>query len=128
MPKLARSELWSHGPETQEDYKSQMLAGSDYELDRDLLGDPAVVIRPDVGDLVLFDARKPHAVKRNKKGRRVTASCFVGYYGADKPLSTFSWRAHPNPESQHICTAALGRLAITTAPRQQSVKKIQEIS
>ena len=60
MPKLARSELWSHGPETQEDYKSQMLAGSDYELDRDLLGDPAVVIRPDVGDLVLFPSSLYH--------------------------------------------------------------------
>lgn len=42
-------------------------------------GEP-ILIKPAVGDLVLFNSRKPHLVRSFKRGTRVTLQCFLGVY------------------------------------------------
>lgn len=44
---------------------------------REILPEP-LVIRPDVGELVLFNARRPHSVKDFSEGVRTSIQCFVG--------------------------------------------------
>jgi hypothetical protein len=64
--------------------------GSSYGLPLDALGAPDIEIKPGVGDLILFNARKLHAVAPGMGNDRLTLSCFVGYRGADQPLSFWS--------------------------------------
>ena len=66
------------------------LKRSDYGLDRDLVGPPDMVIHPDDGDLILFNAGVLHGVEKLIKGNRVTTACFLGYSSEDKPLRIFA--------------------------------------
>lgn len=62
-------------------------ADSAYALDESLVGPPALTIRPEPGEFLIFCASKPHAVTAFERGRRVTVSTFVNVHGADAPLS-----------------------------------------
>jgi len=64
--------------------------GSSYGLSIEALGPPDLRIRPAVGDLILFNGRKLHAVAPGKGADRLTVSCFVGYRGGDHPLTFWS--------------------------------------
>lgn len=64
--------------------------GSKYGMDIEPLGTPDIVVKPQVGDLILFNARKLHAVASGQGSDRLTVSCFVGFRGADKPLTVWS--------------------------------------
>lgn len=81
-------ELW-HAAPAQDEYERCRLPNS-YGLDRDKLSAPAVCVTPKVGDLILFNSNRIHAVRPCKDGPRVTVSCFLGYRGRSKPLTYWS--------------------------------------
>ncbi len=82
-------ELWDYGFDTKADYIANTVPGS-YGLDRNKIGPPALKIKPEQGDLILFDARRIHAVSTIEKGCRITSSCFLGYRGVTQPLAIYS--------------------------------------
>jgi hypothetical protein len=49
-----------------------------------------IKIKPSIGDLILFDAGRPHAVAGFKSGTRVAMQLFVVFSGPNKPLYYFS--------------------------------------
>lgn len=64
--------------------------GEQYGMDLDALGPPDIVIKPERGDFIIFNARKMHAVASGKGHDRLTFSCFVGYRGDGLPLTFWS--------------------------------------
>jgi hypothetical protein len=80
-------ELWHHRL-TEEEYNDRRIEGS-YGLDRKHLPLPTATIRPQMGDLILFDANRIHAV-RASNGLRIAHSCFLGLHALDAPLSVWS--------------------------------------
>ena len=62
----------------------------DRKICRDKLPAPYVTHKPEQGELLLFNARKLHAVKPVYGSPRLSISCFIGYYGSDKPLTYWS--------------------------------------
>lgn len=74
---------------TDAEYDALRLPES-YGLDRRRLPEPDVVIRPEVGELILFDSTNVHAVRATIGGSRVTVSAFVGYRGPGQPLIYWS--------------------------------------
>jgi hypothetical protein len=38
-----------------------------------------VMVRPNVGDLILFNSSRPHAIRRFAQGRRISVQCFIGF-------------------------------------------------
>jgi len=81
-------EIWDLKPDRVE---QQSIRDDEYQyegiIDRESLPSPAVVIKPEVGDLILFDSGRIHAVRSSVGGPRVSVSMFVGYRGVDKPLT-----------------------------------------
>lgn len=61
-----------------------------YGMDLEPLGEPDVKVVPQTGDLILFNARKLHAVAAGAGSDRLTLSCFVGYRGDGEPLTVWS--------------------------------------
>ncbi|WP_068317395.1 2OG-Fe(II) oxygenase [Polycladidibacter hongkongensis] len=51
---------------------------------------PDVIVKPNTGDLLLFDSRKIHAVASPQDSPRRAVSFFVGYRGEDNPLTYWS--------------------------------------
>jgi len=45
----------------------------------------SIKIKPNVGDLIMINTRRAHAIRRFDEGIRVTIQCFIGYK-KDKPL------------------------------------------
>jgi hypothetical protein len=80
-------ELWHHRL-TEEEYNQRRVYGS-YGLDRKHLPAPTATIRPELGDLILFDSTRIHAV-RASSGLRIAHSCFLGLHCFDAPLSVWS--------------------------------------
>ncbi|WP_295462493.1 2OG-Fe(II) oxygenase [uncultured Pseudomonas sp.] len=66
------------------------LRGDSYGIEPDLLGPPSLTIRPEPGDLILFNSRRMHAVTPGNDQPRLSLSCFVGYRGAAEPLTYWS--------------------------------------
>lgn len=66
------------------------LRGGSYGIDPALLGEPSLAIRPNAGDLILFNSRRMHAVTPGTEDTRLSLSCFVGYRGPATPLSFWS--------------------------------------
>jgi hypothetical protein len=64
--------------------------GDKYAMELDTLGEADIVVKPQVGDLILFNARKLHAVAAGSGRDRLTFSSFVGYRSADRPLTFWS--------------------------------------
>jgi hypothetical protein len=82
-------ELWPYGLTDQAQYEDFQTPG-DYGLDRCKIGPSVLRSKPEQGDLIIFDARKIHAVNRNDRGLRITASAFIGYRGQGNPLTVYS--------------------------------------
>jgi len=61
-----------------------------YGIDVASLPPPDVVVTPSVGDLLIFDARRLHAVSAPQGQARLALSFFVGYRGDDEPLTCWS--------------------------------------
>lgn len=81
-------ELWRQDY-SEEDYITLRLPNS-YGMDRSKMPLPSCVIKPGLGDLVLFNSRRPHAVLPSKKTYRMSVSCFIGYRGEHMPLTYWS--------------------------------------
>jgi len=82
-------ELWSYGITDRDEY-DRARTPSDYGLDRKKLLMSVAEIKPLKGELILFDARKIHAVSRINVGVRITVSCFIGYRSPAAPLTVYS--------------------------------------
>lgn len=61
-----------------------------YGIDPKCLGRPQLHVRPEPGDLILFNSRLMHAVASGRVSRRLSLSCFVGYRGPAAPLTFWS--------------------------------------
>ncbi|WP_338882832.1 2OG-Fe(II) oxygenase [Xenorhabdus sp. TH1] len=66
------------------------MRGDSYGIEPSLLGEPALEIRPDVGDLLIFNSRCMHSVTAGVDDLRLSLSCFIGYRGTENPLSFWS--------------------------------------
>lgn len=64
--------------------------GDDYAIPLDRLGPPDYIVKPGNGDLILFNARKLHAVLAGTGTDRLTISAFLGYRGHAEPLTVWS--------------------------------------
>ncbi|MFQ6199116.1 2OG-Fe(II) oxygenase [Streptomyces sp. NPDC000405] len=82
-------ELWLHGYDHPE-YKTKLDAPDSYGLSRDLIPDPALVLSPRDGMLILFHATRVHAVRPSEACDRVAISTFIGVRGIDHPLTYWS--------------------------------------
>ncbi|QTL36665.1 2OG-Fe(II) oxygenase [Pseudoalteromonas viridis] len=71
------------------EYVKKGIEGS-YGYSEDEFGAPDVLISPEVGDLILINSLFIHAVRKIKKGERLTVSGFAGYWGDSKPLACWS--------------------------------------
>lgn len=66
------------------------LRGESYGILPELLGEPSLRLKPNCGELILFNSRKMHAVAPSVKHSRLSLSCFVGYRGDHAPLTCWS--------------------------------------
>ena len=64
--------------------------GTQYGMSIEPLGEPDFTVKPENGDLILFNARKLHAVLPGEDKDRLTLSAFFGYRGIDNPLTVWS--------------------------------------
>lgn len=64
--------------------------GAQYGMSIESLDKPDFCVKPKNGDLIIFNARKLHAVLPGTGSDRLTLSAFIGYRGKDKPLSVWS--------------------------------------
>lgn len=64
--------------------------GDDYAIPLERLGPPDYAVKPENGDLILFNARKLHAVLPGAGTDRLTISAFLGYRGDAEPLTVWS--------------------------------------
>jgi hypothetical protein len=81
-------QLWANG--CSDDEYRRLLTPGDYYVDRSKLAEPVITIRPEAGELVLFNPTRYHAVTAGKGAKRVSVSCFVGYRGEYNPLTLWS--------------------------------------
>ncbi|MCU0239324.1 MAG: 2OG-Fe(II) oxygenase [Pyrinomonadaceae bacterium] len=85
MPEVGGEvELWDKRY-SESDYNKYRL-GETYGLDKSLIPEPDFVIKPSVGDLLIWNASKVHAVRETVGGIRITISSFIGYSGRYQPL------------------------------------------
>ena len=66
------------------------MRGADYGLDIARLGQADLSVKPNRGDLLIFNSRKMHAVAPGKEINRLALACFVAYRGMHKPLTFWS--------------------------------------
>jgi 2OG-Fe(II) oxygenase superfamily len=81
-------ELWSLKPSAAE-FRALKAPGR-FGADRQLLPEPDTVIRPGIGDAILFDSTHLHSVRPSRNGVRVSLSCYIGYRGPGAPLTYWS--------------------------------------
>jgi hypothetical protein len=82
-------QIWRQTVEPGAEFDTLRLRDT-YGIDRNLIPPPDLVIEPKVGDLILFDATRIHAVTPQLSGSRITCSCFIGYCGEKRPLIFYS--------------------------------------
>ena len=80
-------EIWHNNMSISEFDKTRQKK---YGIDPTLLGEPDIVVKPKVGDLILFNSKKLHAVTPPKDISRLTLSCFIGYKGDAFPITYWS--------------------------------------
>ena len=81
-------EIWDYAPSTAE--LEQMYNGEYDFIDRDKIPVKSHIIRPEIGELIIFRSSCIHSVRPSKGGMRTAASCFIGYYDDDRPLSVWA--------------------------------------
>ncbi|MBP9722103.1 MAG: hypothetical protein KBD64_02970 [Gammaproteobacteria bacterium] len=67
-----------------------MVSEEVYYVDRSKIGQPLLTIKPQPGELVLFNPTRYHAVTAGQGNKRVSVSCFIGYRGEYSPLTLWS--------------------------------------
>jgi hypothetical protein len=88
QPQGGELELWDHKCNTQAEYDA-LRDGDSYGLDHRKLGAPTISIKPEVGNLILFESTRVHAVRPGEGCSRITMSTFIGY-NKNQPLQFFS--------------------------------------
>ncbi len=86
-PKGGELEMWDLLMTTEE---YDRIRQGNYGLPREVMGNAHLTVKPETGDLILFNAKKFHAVRQSIGGKRISISCFVGYRGINKPLTVWS--------------------------------------
>jgi hypothetical protein len=71
------------------EYEERRIPDS-YGVHRETLPEPVASLAPEVGELILFDAMRVHAVTKIEVGNRWTWSSFVGVRGATDELLIWS--------------------------------------
>jgi hypothetical protein len=66
------------------------IRGTSYGIDPNLLGNPDYTLKPQTGELIIFNSRKMHAVAPSRDCSRLSLSCFIGYRGKHSPLTFWS--------------------------------------
>lgn len=66
------------------------LRKDSYGISIDYLGEPSHIIKPEIGDLILFNSKKMHAISPGDSCSRFSLSCFIGYRGKHQSLSIWS--------------------------------------
>jgi len=74
---------------SEEEYEKRKIPGS-YGLRRELLPEAAAVLTPEVGEMILFNSGRVHAVDKIERGSRVTWSAFAGYGSIHDPILIWS--------------------------------------
>lgn len=82
--------LWDRRILTSEEEAACRLPTSSYGLDENKIGPPVITLKPQPGQLILFDSTRCHSVRPSAGGTRVTMSMFIGYEGAEQPLVMWS--------------------------------------
>lgn len=82
-------ELWDYGITDPTEYSATQTE-DDYGLNRQKIASSSVRVSPAKGELILFNARRIHAVNRIDEGVRVAVSSFIGYRGQSECLTIFS--------------------------------------
>lgn len=79
--------LWDEWP-TQTEYNMAYKTDdpASFGLDSKKIGQPKLELKPNLGDLILFNSMRIHSVKKIKTGVRMTWGCLIGYSGTDDPL------------------------------------------
>jgi len=84
-------EIWKVKPSS---LKQPEIHDKEYEyegiIDRQILPPATTVIKPQVGELILFDSTRVHAVRASHGGPRVSMSMFIGYRNQQEPLTYWS--------------------------------------
>nr|MDT0253125.1 2OG-Fe(II) oxygenase [Endozoicomonas sp.] len=83
-PSGGELELWNYHPLSPEE-----ISKTDQDMDWRSKLPPSFFVSPEIGELIMFDTRRPHAVKNFDKGSRVTLQVFLGYIPG-KPLMLWS--------------------------------------
>src|SRR5262249_30115677 len=76
-------ELWDYPPL----HPSEIAADSKSDWRAAL--PESFLVTPKRADLILFNTRRPHAVRSFDKGRRITIQCFIGFRKGE-PLSLWN--------------------------------------
>lgn len=83
-------ETWDRYITDQEYEKLRDTCSGSYGFPRNMLPAESLLFSPEVGDLVMVNTTRVHAVRMITKGRRITISGFVGNAGAGQPLRCWS--------------------------------------
>lgn len=81
-------ELWDYQPEAKE--LEEMFDGNYDFIDRSKIPVVATQMRPEEGELIIFRSNCIHSVKSCQGGMRSAASCFIGYYDTNRPLTVWA--------------------------------------
>ena len=87
-PKGGELQIWDFEPDS-EDLEALFNGTYDF-IDTSRIRVQPHSLKPRVGELILFRSTCVHAVKASQGGSRSTASCFVGYYGKEQPLTVWA--------------------------------------
>lgn len=86
-PKGGELEMWDLLMSTEE---YDRIRQGNYGLPRKAIDGADLTVMPETGDLILFNAKKFHAVRPSFGEKRISISCFVGFKGIHKPLTVWS--------------------------------------
>ncbi|MGN6105301.1 MAG: 2OG-Fe(II) oxygenase [Kofleriaceae bacterium] len=83
-------ELWDYVVDESQYAKCKQEYEGSYGYPRSRLPRTSLLLAPEVGDLVLINSLRMHAVRKVTAGRRITLSGFIGHWGDDRPLRCWS--------------------------------------
>lgn len=81
-------EIWDSYP-TEDDYR-ELSGDRVWGVDRGVVGEPVITIKPVVGEAIFIDPRRVHAVAPSGDRPRVTVGLFVGVRADEQPLAVWS--------------------------------------
>lgn len=80
-------ELWDFGIKKMSVYNK--LAGDSYGINKDKLPSPTLTLKPEEGELILFNPQNLHCILPGSS-HRLTQSCFIGYRNNKNSLTFWS--------------------------------------